>query len=301
MYYSNSNNDLDVAVSTNITLVRNLANYPFPNKMDEVQIDAASEEIINGLFSDSGLSFDNFAIISQDSANNKGTRKLILSNDKTVSINLCFNNHIEVGTSFEGFNLGSANKAISAIDNIICGEFLMAFDSTLGFLTENLNDLGTGMKASVTLFLPALEMAGNISEIIESVSKIGLTLNKTNDDDIAVYSLTNTITMGITCDEAVRNLESICSGIIDKERYYRMQMFGDSIDGEYQAVKTYILNSSEITHKKALNLLYRLRLCSAMGVGKNSLQKVSHYITETTSNKEATREYLSEYLKSKLA
>ena len=286
MYYSNSNNDLDVAVSTNITLLRNLANYPFPNKMDAIQKDAASEEIIEGLFKESNLSYDNWlitsgceiseniknsllnnGIISKDFANNKANTKLLLSNDKTVGITLCENNHIQIKSRFIGANLETAHKILTAIDNIICGEFLMAFDNTLGFLTENLSDLGTGLKASVTLFLPALETAGNLSEMSESVAKIGLSLTKANCGDVALYTLTNSITMGITADESVRNLESICNQIIDKERYYRMQMFGDTIESEYQSIKIYVMNSNELSYKKALNLLYRLRLCSAMGVG----------------------------------
>ena len=320
MYYSNSNNDLDVAVSTNITLLRNLANYPFPNKMDAIQKDAASEDIIEGLFKESNLSYDNWSItisseiseniknsllnngiISKDFANNKANTKLLLSNDKTVGITLCENNHIQIKSRFTGSNLETAHKILTAIDNIICGEFLMAFDNTLGFLTENLSDLGTGLKASVTLFLPALETAGNLSEISESVAKIGLSLTKANSGDVALYTLTNSITMGITADEAVRNLESICNQIIDKERYYRMQMFGDTIESEYQSIKTYIANSNELTHKKALNLLYRLRLCSAMGVGRLSLQKTTEIIDENLYNKEYSGEYLAEYLKSKLA
>lgn len=320
MYYSNSNNDLDVAVSTNITLLRNLANYPFPNKMDAIQKDAASEEIIEGLFKESNLTYDNWSItsgseisdniknsllnngiISKDFANNKANTKLLLSNDKTVGITLCENNHIQIKSRFIGANLETAHKILTAIDNIICGEFLMAFDNTLGFLTENLSDLGTGLKASITLFLPALETAGNLSEISESVAKIGLSLTKANSGDVALYTLTNCITMGITADEAVRNLESICNQIIDKERYYRMQMFGDTIESEYQSIKIYVMNSNELSYKKALNLLYRLRLCSAMGVGRLSLQKTAEIIDEILFNKEYSGEYLAEYLKSKLA
>lgn len=320
MYYSNSNNDLDVAVSTNITLLRNLANYPFPNKMDAIQKDAASEEIIEGLFKESNLSYDNWSItsgseindniknsllnngiISKEIANNKANIKLLLSNDKTVGITLCENNHIQIKSRFIGSNLETAHKILTAIDNIICGEFLMAFDNTLGFLTENLSDLGTGLKASVTLFLPALETAGNLSEISESVAKIGLSLTKANSSDVALYTITNCITMGITADEAVRNLESICNQIIDKERYYRMQMFGDSVDNEYQSVKTYVMNSNELSYKKALNLLYRLRLCSAMGVGRLSLQKITEIIDKNSFNKEYSGVHLAEYLKSKLA
>lgn len=316
MYYSNANNDLDVAVCTNISLVRNLANYPFPNKMDEIQIDTASEEIIEGLFKENNLSYDSWeittknsiddklltlGIISQEFVNNNANLKVILSIDKTVGISLCGNNHIQVMSNFVGSNLESAHKVISAIDNIICGEFIMAFDNSLGFLTENLTDLGSGLIASVTLFLPALENAANVSEICESVSKIGLTLSKVSNDDIALYTLTNNITMGITDDEAVRNLESICNQIIDKERYYRMQMFGDTIDSEYQSVKTYVMNSNELSYKKAINLLYRLRLCSAMGVGRISLQKITELIDEITLNPQYSSAYLSEYLKSKLA
>ena len=321
MYYSNLNNDLDVAISTNITLLRNLASYPFPNKMDEVQIGAATEEIIEGLFKEGNLSHENFeiissykitekqkdwllnsGIISQNFANNKSETTLILANDKTVGITLCDNNHIQINSSFKGSDLETAHKIINTIDNIICGEFLMAFDNSLGFLTESLTDLGTGMKASVTLFLPALETAGTVSEIAETVAKIGLSLDRIGNSENSLFTLTNCITMGITSNEAISNLLAICNQIIDKERYYRMQLLGDSIDADYIKAKSLLLDSDELSYKKAINLLYRLRLCSSMGVGRQSLKKVSELIDDLVLNGlQLSGEQRAEYLKNKLA
>ncbi len=304
MYYSNTNNDLDVVVSTNISLSRNLAYYPFPNKMDDVQIDAATEEIINCLFKEDNLSKDNWEIaladdldvnlkrkliingmISEDIANNKSNTKLIVSKDGSVLISLCVNNHIQIHLSLKGSNLESANNILTVVDNIICGEFNLAFDQKLGFLTENLTELGTGMKSSVILFLPALETAASISEMSESVAKIGLKLDKIGSEN-SLYLLTNCITMGITSDEAIRNLQAICNQIVDKERFYRMQLLSDSIEQEYLSTKKFLLNSVELSYKKAINLLYRFRLCSAMGVGRLSLQKVSDLIDENEINKD---------------
>ena len=64
MHYNNSYNDFDVVISTNITISRNLNSYPFPNKMDEVQIVSATDEIITAIFKEGNLNRDAWEVIN---------------------------------------------------------------------------------------------------------------------------------------------------------------------------------------------------------------------------------------------
>ncbi len=243
MYYNNSYNDSDVVISTDITVSRNLNNYPFPNKMDEVQIASATDEIISAIFKEGNLNKDSWniitrvtpkseiekllqkGIITENFANNNKNLLAFISNDKSTSIVLCCDDHIKVNVSYKGNVLEDAYGVISKIDNIICGEFKLAFDNALGFLSSDISNLGTAMKALVKLHLPALEKSGDLGEILELVSRIGLKLEKYNETDNSLYTLTNRITMGITEAEAIRNLAAIVSQIITKERYQRIESF----------------------------------------------------------------------------
>lgn len=240
MYYNNSYNDFDVVVSTDISISRNLNNYPFPNKMDEVQIASATEEIVTEIFCEGNLNREAWeiinsetpkaeiekllqkGIITQSFANNEKNLTALISSDKSAGIMLCCDDHIKVNVSFSGNVLEDAYAVISKIDNIICAEFKLAFNNALGFLSSDISNIGTAMKASVKLRLSALEKSGELGEIKELVSRIGLTLEKHGETDNSVYTLTNQITMGITEPEAIRNLASIVSQIIAKERYARI-------------------------------------------------------------------------------
>ena len=240
MYYNNSYNDSDVVISTDITISRNLNNYPFPNKMDEIQIASATEEIITAIFSEGNLNKDSWdiitnktakaeiekllqkGIITESFANNEKDLSALISSDKSASIMLCCDDHIKVNVSYKGNVLEDAYGVVSKIDNIICGEFKLAFVGALGFLSSDISNIGTAMMASVKLRLPALESSGELGEIMELVSRIGITLEKNNDTNKSLYTLTNRITMGITESETIRNLAAIVSQIITKERYARI-------------------------------------------------------------------------------
>lgn len=236
----------DVAVASSIELHRNLIKYPFPNKMSVNQIEKVSEEIINAFFDCQNINKENWSIINLNNAtkqdiqgyinknlisnsliNNNLNKTLLLSKDENISILLCDEDHIKIKVILEGNNIDVAYKCITEIDNVFCSKFKIAFSSRLGFLTENISNIGTAMKPTIILHLPSLKKSGELSKTMESVSKIGFSLSQTSND--YDYILTNNITMGITELEAIRNLGAISTQIITKERYFREVLFDNTL------------------------------------------------------------------------
>ena len=99
----------------------------------------------------------------------------------------------------------------------------MAYDPELGFLTACPTNLGTGMRASVMLFLPALRLAGEIErEMTRFIREYGLTVrgvygegSKSQGD---MYQLSNTRTLGVTEEDIIRSVERAALEICAEER-----------------------------------------------------------------------------------
>ena len=114
-------------------------------------------------------------IISPEFASDLDGRALMLSPEEDISIMLNEEDHIRLQVMKSGFALDEAYQVANEIDDVLGAKFNFAFDERIGFLTQCPTNLGTGMRASVMLHLPALTLSGQIHKLINTVSKLGLT------------------------------------------------------------------------------------------------------------------------------
>lgn len=116
----------------------------------------------------------------------------------------------------------------TGIDTLLNESLRFAFDSELGYLTQCPTNLGTGMRASVMLHLPALTENGAMSRISTNLSKLGLVIRGTYGEGSnvigAMYQLSNQITLGLSEKEAVENLQNITMQLISEERKTRASL-----------------------------------------------------------------------------
>lgn len=234
-----------VAQNSRVRIIRNLKNHKFPWRMTKEEISSVDEQILSAIY-DSGIGEDELRIInlsslsdgelkslthkhiiSQKTASNKMNKILLLSKDESVSILLCDDDHLKIQVIKQGCSADTAFEIADSFASVIESALPIAFDEHLGFLTANPADIGTGMKASVLLKIPALERCGEIPSIMESVSRIGLNLSpfSPTSDGEALYVLSNTITLGISEDDAIANLDAIARQICNYEREYSNGVF----------------------------------------------------------------------------
>lgn len=138
----------------------------------------------------------------------------LLSQDESVSIMLNESDHIVEQCTLPGLNLILAYDKINALDNQMLSNLDIAYDDSIGFLTSNINDVGTGMRATIKLFLPALTILGRVREIITSVSNLGIEVNSFLEDEIDTraytYNVSNVFTIGKKeTDYVVKITESV--------------------------------------------------------------------------------------------
>lgn len=243
-WYSTEAKENDIVVSTRIRLARNLENTPFPSFMDIEGKKQVAEKIKKAILeSDTpfakSLRFISMEdvpeneiyamverhIISPEFAKNPEGRAIIISEDESICIMICEEDHIRIQVILPGLNLQAAYETASKIDDLLSSKLKFAFDSKLGYLTECPTNIGTGLRASVMLHLPFMEGSGGIGEISETIGKIGFTVRgmygEGSKSKASLYQISNQITLGITEKNAIDNLGVIAGQLINKERTER--------------------------------------------------------------------------------
>src|SRR5699024_10885973 len=115
-------------------------------------------------------------IISPNLVENQQVTGLILSEDETISIMINEEDHLRIQSIVGGMNLEAAYEVASRVDDIVSEKLDIAFDEKYGYLTSCPTNVGTGLRASCMVFLPALSLAGIIHRMFEELSKYGVTI-----------------------------------------------------------------------------------------------------------------------------
>ncbi|MCH5191370.1 MAG: protein arginine kinase [Oscillospiraceae bacterium] len=246
-WYIGAGEQSDIVVSTRIRLARNIGDYPFPSKLNTKSKTELNNMIKEAVENDNkfGLRYIEMKtlarfeaasmaerhIISPEFASDADGRALMLSPEEDICIMLNEEDHIRVQVMKSGFALDEAYSIADSIDDLLNTKFNFAFDSRIGYLTQCPTNLGTGMRASVMLHLPALTMGGQINRLISTVSKLGLTIRGAfGEGTLAVgdmYQLSNQITLGISEEFAIKNLKAITLQLCAQERAAREELLND--------------------------------------------------------------------------
>ena len=271
--------DKDVVISSRIRFARNLTDYPFLSKLDPTSASEIIEKVTKVFQGYETITFDKLNLlemksyvekhlVSPEFAAIKFPRCLIVKSD--LSIMVCEEDHIRLQCIKQGFALNEAfTEACKADDMMICGKLNIAFDEQRGFLTHCPTNIGTGMRASVMMFLPALTMNKGISKIAPQLSKFGLTIRglygEGSEADGCLYQISNQITLGFSEEEIINKLSDIICQIITKERAARDVIKGDTIL-DIVMRSWGILNYAHIINSKEFLKLYSdIRLGIALG------------------------------------
>lgn len=274
----------DVIISTRIRLARNLRNYPFPCRMTVEQARQITEKIKAAILDGGSALADRFKyidmaqltqeqavslvekrLISPELVTDKPGKGLLLLDDETVSIMINEEDHIRLQVILNGFELNKAYDIANKLDTMLDESLSLAFNDRLGYLTQCPTNIGTGMRASVMLHLPALHEAHAMGRIAENLSKLGLTLRgaygEGSDAKCAMYQLSNQVTLGISEETAIENLKNITMQLVAQERNSRETMV-ESIRTKDIISRScgILLYARLINNEEAMSLLSNIRL-----------------------------------------
>ena len=293
-WYIGEGDHNDIVISTRIRIARNLADYPFPVRLDNKSKIEVNEKIRDALDGKENLTYTELKtltrsqivslaerhLISPEFASNSDARALLMSDNEDISLMLCEEDHIRIQVMKSGLALKEAYELADKIDTEINQSLKYAFDEKLGYLTQCPTNLGTGMRASVMLHLPALTAKGQIGSLASTVSKLGLTIRGAYGEGMSamgdLYQLSNQVSLGISEKSAIDNLKTITLQLAAQERAAREET-SKSIETEDAVFRAYgILKSARIlSTKEFMSLISKVRLGAVLGMIKTDLKTIN--------------------------
>ena len=296
-WYAVSAPEDDIVVSTRIRLARNLSGMPFPARMNADQRRELNARVKKAI-TESNTPFAKTLkyidmknvpqteimamverhVISPEFASGNEERAIILSDDESISIMIGEEDHIRIQVIMGGLQLEKAYDIAERLDTLLYDTLHFAFDRNLGFLTECPTNLGTGLRASVMLHLPVIESSGEISQLADSVGKIGFTVRgmygEGSKPAASMYQVSNQITLGISEKNALDNLKIITQQLIDKERSERKNLNRVKVEDTCFRALGILENARLLSGEEMMNLLSRIKLGMSMGIIKSEVMPV---------------------------
>ena len=231
-----------IVVSSRIRLARSLKNYLFPALLkgeDGYSVIKEVADVIQPLGDYKIFTMQQLPaldaevmqekhLISSNLLENKDNGAVILSNDETISIMVNEEDHIRAQCFLKGLSLEKAYENLSVIDDALIEKLNIAFDGTLGFLNSCITNVGTGMRASVMLFLPGLTLSNEMPSVINYLSNQGLTVRglfgEGSDAQGYMYQISNSRSLGVTEKDIIIKVTNSTLKICELEQQARNKL-----------------------------------------------------------------------------
>lgn len=302
-WYVDDGPESDVVISTRIRNARNLKEYPFPVKMTNEQ----SEQVVNLAYRvlskdvlDSKFDFCNITnitsidkealvekhLISPNLLNSRVKSGVFLGDNEKISIMVNEEDHFRIQSMDAGFRIKECLSNINRIEDYLEDNLEFAFSPRYGYLTSCPTNLGTGVRVSVMMHLPALVLTNYIDKIIAGCSKVGFTVRGIYGENTSnignIFQISNQVTLGITVDEIVENTISVAKQVISYERTLRKEVYENRpVELEDKIYRAYGIfsNARKISAEEGLKLLSHIRLGVDLGLIKNIDKKLLNEIS----------------------
>ena len=258
-WYLQSGKNADVVLSSRVRVSRNLQKYPFGTKCSEKQFHEILEEIeeitpslgyglkfihLKDVDDITKISLVEKHMISPDFVMEHNHEKAMLVNDEeNICIMINHEDHIELQAFSSGEDLENLMHLMVEIDEKLGDLVTYSYSKQFGFLTVSMADVGTAMKASVMVHLPALTLTGNISKVLHIVNNFGMSIRGLYGEGTQsqgdIYQISNYQTLGLTEEEIVRNIKTIVDKVIEQERLARKYLAKNPLELEDRVYRSY--------------------------------------------------------------
>jgi len=239
----------DVVVSSRVRLARNLAGYPFYEKLkpeERVRIVKAIESVLSKGQSLKNTIFLNLEkmseidlqflverhLISREHAGLKEGGAVALSPNEEISVMVLEEDHLRLQAFASGLDLSRVWKTIDAVDDEIETTVDYAFSTTLGYLTACPTNVGTGLRASCMLHLPGLVLTKQVHKVLQALAKLNLAARGLYGEGTQatgnLFQFSNQMTLGQKEEEILDNLERVIRQVVEHEREARTHLLAKS-------------------------------------------------------------------------
>src|SRR6478736_3149051 len=280
----------EIVISSRIRLARNLAAFPFIRRCTD-----ADRQAVEKTFKDAVASIDSWQglwqvevaelptldrqllverqLISRELSESNGARCVFIDPQETFSLMINEEDHLRMQVMHSGLDMEQAWEQINAMDDQLSDRVNYAFHERLGYLTACPTNVGTGMRVSVMLHLPALVITQQIEKVFRSLQKMGLAVRGLYGEGSQAmgdfYQISNQITLGNSEEQLLKKLKEVVPNIISYERKVRQALIKESRQALHDKVsRAYgtLKSAQSISSEETMHLLSSVRMGVNLGL-----------------------------------
>jgi protein arginine kinase len=278
-----------IVISTRIRLARNIAGYPFLKRMSVEQRRDLQEQVRRvvselGLFGDPCyLSLEGASpvdrqvlierrLISRELAAVEGERAVVFDRNETASVMINEEDHLRLQAMRSGLQLQEAWRQANDLDDRLESRLSFAFSSRLGYLTACPTNVGTGLRTSVMLHLPALVITRQIEKVFQAITRMRLAVRGLYGEGTQAmgdfYQISNQVTLGRSEAEILETLGLAIPRIVEYEEKARATLARESeifLDDRIWRAVGMLRHAKQMSSEETLALLSAVRMGVHMG------------------------------------
>jgi protein arginine kinase len=282
--------DADIVISSRIRLARNLSTFPFTNRASphqKAEVEHLLREKLVRLDYNPKLGYIQVPglvaldrqflverqLISRELANADGPRGVAVAPSETISVMVNEEDHLRLQVMRSGFTLDEAWQDIDKLDDLLEQKISYAFSEEFGYLTACPTNVGTGMRASVMLHLPALVLTKQIEKVFRALQKINLAVRGLYGEGSRAsgdfYQISNQVTLGKSETTILNEIREVIPQIITYERQARTTLTRESRQALQDRVSRAfgtLQSATMMTSEETMDLLSSVRLGINMGL-----------------------------------
>lgn len=282
----------DIVISSRIRYARNLAGFPFVAKANRRQryevLEACKKQIMAGRVADNVIwvslaespELDRQLLVERHlisrqhaAASDDVPRAVAISEDETFAIMVNEEDHLRVQVLRSGMQLEEAYGQIDRIDDVLEEKLDFAFNRRFGYLTACPTNVGTGIRISVMLHLPALKLTGEIEKVRKAAKELHLAVRGLFGEGSEamgdLYQVSNQTTLGKSDQELMADFQhSVVPQIIAYEQQARQALLRQreaQLDDKIWRAWALLTHARTIGTEEVLQLLSHLRMGVNMG------------------------------------
>ncbi|AOM84593.1 protein arginine kinase [Salisediminibacterium beveridgei] len=250
-WMKNEGPESDIVISSRVRLARNERGIPFPMKADEEALNTVIHHAEMHFAKRSHRRFGQLELLKMADSGSNDRRMLVekhlisphlaseeehsavlLSEDESLSVMINEEDHYRIQCLMSGFQLDECLKYADAMDDWMEDKVDFAFHEGRGYLTSCPTNVGTGLRSSVMMHLPALVLTKQLNRIIPAINQLGLVVRGIYGEGSEalgnLFQVSNQTTLGKSEQEIVDDLKDVVKQLIQHERAARKTLHEQS-------------------------------------------------------------------------
>jgi protein arginine kinase len=280
----------EIVISSRIRLARNLAGFPFLSRCSRGQRSTLEKTLRETILAsniapqtlyvdlENAPEIDRLLLverhlISKPHANAEGARGVAVGENETLSIMVNEEDHLRLQVLRSGLQLEEAWEQINKLDDLLESKLDYSFHPRFGYLTACPTNVGTGIRVSVMLHLPALKLTGEIEKVFRAAKDMRLAVRGLYGEGTEAtgdfYQISNQTTLGKSEDDIISDFKHmVIPKIIDYEHHARKTLVNDrtiALDDKVCRALGLLRSARLLASEEVLFLLSHLRMGINLG------------------------------------